>query len=157
MWRPATSNEYEQIVEMSRALYAEDPAPMPVPERHTRQTLATLHAEPARGVAVVLEIGGAIAGYALLISFWSNELGGEVIVLDELYVRAPYRGRGHGRALLVELTSGGKLWPRLAVAVELEVTPGNPRAESLYTTAGFRPVKNKRLRCLRSNPQTAVA
>src|SRR5690606_34675934 len=111
-------------------LYAEDPAPMPVPERHTRRTLSVLRTDPVRGRAVVLEIGKVIGGYALLISFWSNELGGEVMVVDELYVRPGFRDQGHGRALLEGLVEGSGLWPRPVVAVELEVTPQNTRAAS---------------------------
>ena len=150
MWRPAINSEDDDIVEMSRELYAEDPAPMPVPDRHTRETLSILRAEPARGRAMVLQLNNAVAGYALLISFWSNELGGEIIVIDELYVRPLYRNQGHARALLTTLTSAETLWPRQSVAIELEVTPQNERAASLYTRLGFKSVKNTRLRFIRS-------
>jgi ribosomal protein S18 acetylase RimI-like enzyme len=149
MWIPATHSEDNDIVAMSRELYAEDPAPLPVPEQHTRETLSTLRAEPARGRALVLQLNDAVAGYALLISFWSNELGGEIIVIDELYVRPPYRNQGYARALLTALTRTDTLWPRPAVAIELEVTPQNKRAAALYSSLGFQPVKNARLRFLR--------
>ena len=157
MWRPATSVDDKEIVEMSRQLYAEDPAPMPVPEQHTRATLAIFRAEPARGRAVVLQVDDALAGYAFLASFWSNELGGEVVVIDELYVRPVFRGQGHGRALLTRLMRENSLWPRDAVALELEVTPQNTRAGSLYASLGFKEVKNARLRFLRSPRETDIA
>ncbi len=134
---------------MSEALYAEDPAALPVPKQNTRETLAVLRREVVRGRAVVLELNEVIAGYALLIPFWSNELGGEVVVIDELYIKQAYRKQGHGRALLVELVRGEGLWPGRAVALELEVTPQNGRAASLYASVGFEPVKNSRLRYLR--------
>ena len=146
MWRPATISEDDDIVAMSRELYAEDPAPMPVPERHTRETLATLRQETTRGRAFVLDADGAIAGYVLLITFWSNELGGEVLVIDELFIRPRYRNRGHGRSLLTELTRSNAFGPRPPVAIELEVTPSNTRATALYSSLGFIPVKNTRLR-----------
>src|SRR5437016_4012748 len=95
MWRPATSADDDEIIRMALALYEEDPSPDPVPAEQTRRTLAVLQSEPARGRVVVLEIAGALAGYAFLIAYWSNELGGEVAVIDELFVDREHRGMGH--------------------------------------------------------------
>jgi ribosomal protein S18 acetylase RimI-like enzyme len=148
VWRLAKNSDDDAIREMCLALYAEDPSPMPVTEGNIRATLATLREEPSRGQAVVLEVEGVIGGFALLISFWSNELGGELIVIDELYVTPSFRNRGHARELLTILAKENHLWPGRAVALELEVTPGNRRAASLYEKAGFTRVKNARLRLL---------
>jgi len=57
-------------------------------------------------------ISGRTVGYALLISFWSNELGGEVCNIDELSVASEYRGRGLATALIEQLAEGGASpWP----------------------------------------------
>jgi GNAT superfamily N-acetyltransferase len=149
MWRLAAVSEDDDIIAMSRELYSEDPSPLPVPEQHTRATLSILRKEPVRGCALVLDLNETIAGYALLISFWSNELGGEVVVIDELYIGRSHRRQGYGRGLLFELARENTLWPRQAVALELEVTPQNARAASLYSSVGFTQVKNSRLRYLR--------
>src|SRR5437763_1338331 len=103
MWRVAKSSDDQDISEMCLALYAEDPSPLAMSEQNIRDTLSILRAEPIRGRALVLDVDGAIGGYALLISFWSNELGGEVIVIDELYVLLSFRSQGHGRELLISL------------------------------------------------------
>jgi GNAT superfamily N-acetyltransferase len=113
-----------------------------------RRTLLALRAEPARGRAVVLEEDGTPAGYALLVSFWSNELGGEVCNVDELWVAPQHRGKGHATTLLRSLMSGQGPWPKAPVAVELEVSPGNPRARVLYETLGFERYRNTMLRWL---------
>jgi hypothetical protein len=42
---------------------------------------------------VVCDVERRTVGYALLISFWSNELGGEVCNIDELFVAPVYRRR----------------------------------------------------------------
>src|SRR6266852_1845362 len=94
MWRLATASDDENIVSMCMALNADDPGPAPVQPQQMRRTLAKLRAEPHRGRALVCEVNGHPAGYALLISFWSNELGGEVCNIDELFVAPEYRGRG---------------------------------------------------------------
>lgn len=122
---------------MFTELNREDPGQAPVPAENMRRTLQMLRAQPARGRAVVLDGEGQCQGYALLISFWSNELGGECCSIDELYVTPRERSRGHATALFREL-SERKLWEREAVALILEVARLNLRALALYRRLGFR-------------------
>jgi ribosomal protein S18 acetylase RimI-like enzyme len=147
MWRAATPGDDDAVVALSLALYVEDPATDPVPAEHTRRTLEALRAQPARGQVVVLAGtgGGAVCGFALLVSVWSNELGGEVCTIDELYVAPSARGGGHGSALLEALARAAPPCPPDAVALALEVTPDNGRARALYERLGFRG-KNLHLR-----------
>ena len=137
MWRDARSNDDEIIIEMCRELNREDPGPHLVPDSHMERTLAALRAEKTRGKAVILELDNKVEGYALLISFWSNELGGEVCNIDEFYVRASSRGLGHASELVESLISGTPLWAQRPAAIELEVTPQNSKARALYSKLGF--------------------
>lgn len=139
MWHLATESDDDVLVEMYLGLCREDPGPLPGDARHMRETLATLRRDPWRGRAVVLDVGQQVAGYALLIACWSNELGGEVCEVDELYVTRDLRGRGHGTALF-EAIERGDLWPLPLVAIALGITPGNTRARRLYERLGFAPV-----------------
>jgi ribosomal protein S18 acetylase RimI-like enzyme len=136
MWRLATADDDVAVLEMFQALYREDPSPDPVPDEQLLRTLRVLREQPVRGRAIVLDMDGMCAGYALLISFWSNELGGEVVNIDELYVAADHRGRGAGTELVSRLERG-ELWGRVPVAIDLEVTPDNHRARALYERLGF--------------------
>jgi GNAT superfamily N-acetyltransferase len=139
MWRVAMIADDEAIVSMCMALNAEDPGPAPVRPDQMRRTLIKLREEPNRGRAVVCEVDGRAAGYALLISFWSNELGGDVCNTDELFVAPEYRGRGLATALFEQLSDRGQsLWPVRPAALALEVTPQNERARTLYERMGFR-------------------
>ena len=139
MWRAATLPDDEAIVAMCMALNAEDPGTAPVPPDQVRLTLTKLREEPIRGRAVVCDIEGCAVGYALLISFWSNELGGEVCDIDELFVAPEYRGRGLATGLFEKLAgSEPSLWPIRPVGLELEVSLHNERARSLYARLGFR-------------------
>ncbi len=146
MWRTANATDEEQIVAMCEKLYQEDPSPHSVSSEQTKRTLAKLRSEKIRGKAVVLEIDKKITGYALLISFWSNELGGEICYIDELYVRSDYRGNGYASLLVKKLMQGDPIWPNRIVAVELEVTPQNSKAKTLYSKLGFSPAKNTKMR-----------
>jgi ribosomal protein S18 acetylase RimI-like enzyme len=137
MWRPATPDDDEQVIALGLSLYREDPSPELVAAESFRRTLGALRAEPLRGRALALEVDGAVVGYALLVSFWSNELGGEVCDIDELYVAPSARSHGWGSRLLDGLAAGSTLWPGDAVALALEVTPDNTRARTLYERLGF--------------------
>jgi GNAT superfamily N-acetyltransferase len=138
VWRNAEPTDDPAIVRMGLALYAEDPGPELVPAEHTERTLAAFRREPWRGRALVLELEGRVCGYALLASFWSNEMGGEACVLDEIYVEPGQRGRGRATRLLEDLLSGASPHAHSAVALALEVTPANQRARRLYERLGFR-------------------
>jgi GNAT superfamily N-acetyltransferase len=138
IWRTAAAADDQAVVSLSLALSAEDPGQVPLSPEQVRRTLARLREEPARGRAVVCEADGEIAGYCLMISFWSNELGGEVCVVDELFVAPRYRSRGLATDLLQRLVDGdASLWPSKPAALALEVSFDNHRARALYERLGF--------------------
>ena len=145
-WRVARADEDDLVVEMSVALYGDAAAAMGITPSRVRATLGTLRSEPVRGRALVLDSRGTLAGFCLLASFWSNELGGEVCVIDELYLKEDWRGFGHATALVETLKTDRSMWPARPVAFELEVSPGNPDARRLYERLGFRDKHNATMR-----------
>ena len=150
-WRPASPDEDEAIVAMGLALVAEDPG-QPVDASQLRRTLTRFRQEPPRGRAIVAVLADGAQpvpsqpiAYAFLVSFWSNEYGGEICAIDELYVLPVYRGRGIATQLLTSVADDRNLWPRRPVALEIESTPANTRARALYERLGFA-VRNATLR-----------
>jgi ribosomal protein S18 acetylase RimI-like enzyme len=137
VWRTADPRDDDEIVRMCVALNAENPGPDPVPAAHMQQTLQTLRKEPQRGRVAVLELNEHLCGYALLISFWSNELGGEVCVVDEIYVKPEHRGRQHATRLIEHLAARSGPFASTAVALTLEITPDNVHARRLYERLRF--------------------
>ena len=150
-WRAATAADEGAIVACSLALFREDPGTKAMTAARVRRTLGILAREPARGLAVVAVSGQEVVGHALLVSFLSNELHGEVCIIDELFVDEACRGAGVGTALITALQAGRIPRFRRAVALELEVTPRNRRARALYERLGFAPRKNATMRLLRSS------
>ena len=136
MWRLAEPGDDDSIVEMCLRLYDEDPGILTVHPENVRATLRALRLEPSRGRAVVLETGNQMSGYALLIAFWSNELGGNICEVDELFVVPERRNLGHGKSLFEAILQGG-LWPTPIVGLALGVTPDNVRARRFYERLGF--------------------
>jgi GNAT superfamily N-acetyltransferase len=145
-WRPARAGEDDAVAGMSVALYGDAAETMGVTADRVLRTLDRLRAEPLRGRVLVLDSRGTLAGFCLLASFWSNELGGEVCVIDELYLKEDWRGCGHATALVQALKGDRSLWPLQPVAFELEVSPENPDARRLYERLGFRDKRNTTMR-----------
>lgn len=151
-WRAATPAEDQAVSLLSLALYAEDPGGE-MSESRVLATLAALRAQPWRGRALVLAAGEVCAGFALLVACWSNEFGGELCVIDELYLIPSARGRGHASWLMNALAApegpDPALWPSAPVALALEVSDHNEGARRLYTRLGFSPTHRAMVRVLR--------
>lgn len=116
-------------------LYVDDPSSTVMTlERATTQAQRML-AEPQLARALLVMHDGVIVGYVVLVPFFSNEYGGLVGVVDELFIDREHRSRGHGAAVLNEIAD----WARAHgfVMLELEANAGNLRAQALYTRTGF--------------------
>ena len=126
--------DFGRLQAMVEALYAEDPGGEPMTVEKLRRSVAAQRRLPGSGRFLLFRVGEETVGYALLLSRWSNEHGGRVAIVDELYVAPAWRGLGIAREFLREA-------PRLAggevVGVELEVSPHNRRALALYQRLGF--------------------
>jgi GNAT superfamily N-acetyltransferase len=135
-YRPMQAHEQSVVAQMMKALYEENPEDHPLREEHISRTFAQLAAHPDYGTILVFESEGKIAGYAVLINFWSNEYGGIVLSIDELYILPQFRGKGIGTDF-IQYLHATKF--HNAVALELEVIPYNTRALKLYEKLGFKP------------------
>ena len=128
------------VLDMMHRLYAEDNAASGVDESLFPQTLHKLLKTPQAGRIVLLWVSGEVQGYALLIPYWSNEYGGSLVYVDELYVKVEARCRGLGGGLFRWLASGR---PFGAVGIFLEVSPQNHRARQFYEQIGFTARENQ--------------
>ncbi len=132
---PLTEASLTPYVRMVVQLYVDDPSStVMTAERAERQARFMLaHPHVARPLLVLHD--GLTVGYAVLVPFFSNEYGGQVGIVDELFVDAAHRNRGHGSAILDQIA----LWARDNgfVMLELEVNAANTRARALYERNGF--------------------
>jgi GNAT superfamily N-acetyltransferase len=123
-----------QVLGMMRELYATDAPELNVNPEKFPATIDRLLEEPSRGRILLFMRDDALAGYALLIPYWSNEFGGIVVLVDELLVETDYRGQGIASAFFRFIERDR---PFDAVALSLEVSPKNTRARDLYEGMGF--------------------
>jgi ribosomal protein S18 acetylase RimI-like enzyme len=122
------------LLTMMHGLHSEDKGESPVDESRFPLTIDFFLANPSRGRIVLFEEGGTLRGYALLVPYWSNEFGGPLVVVDELFVTPQARNRGIARNFFRFL---GVQKPFDAVALALEVNPANTAALRLYQSLGF--------------------
>ena len=142
MWRLARNQDDAAVIALWQALNREDVAEHPPPLAYVVRTLEVLRTHPERGRVAVLQLQGTIVGYAVLINLWDNEQGGELCVVDELYVAPSHRGSGHATALLQGIAKGCEVWPTPPAGVQLEVSPDNAEARRLYERLGFVAIRN---------------
>ncbi len=128
------------VTELMLALYAEDPSGKPISLEKIQATFAHLQAHPDQGEILVIKDEEQIVGYTILINFWSNEFGGNILTIDELYVVPAKRNQGIATYFLEHLI---QTKPHQAVALQLETTPENYRAKALYKRLGFTPHQNE--------------
>lgn len=88
--------------------------------------------------AVLAHHGGVAAGFALYFHSFSTFLGRPGLYLEDLYVRADFRGQGVGAALLSHVA--GVAVSRGCGRLEWSVLDWNRRAIEFYTAMGARPV-----------------
>lgn len=75
-------------------------------------------------------------GYSLLTSYWCNEEGGNVAVLDELFISPTSRKKGHASLFMQWLE---EFFKDKAVSITLEVLTTNVNACHLYCKEGYSP------------------
>lgn len=122
--------------------YKADPGIKKISDEKIKRTFKELAAHPDMGEILVLENEREIVGYIILINFWTNEWGGNILYLDEIYVKTEFRNQGIGSALVNYLI---KKKYNKAKAIVLEISPANKRAEALYRKLGFQSYRNKLL------------
>lgn len=139
-FRTIDFGEREQVKVYMKAFYAEDAEGQPMTEEKIEKTFAFLAENRSCGEIVVFECEGKTIGYAILINFWSNEYGGVILNLDEIYVDRAFRGRGIAKDFIRFLV-GNK--HNNSVAMQLQVFPSNEKAYQLYNKIGFKQDKNR--------------
>ena len=132
--RKARETDRTQVIEMSGALYRSGAALHPIPDAQISRTFDVVMGGSPFAALYIAEQDGQTAGYALLAYTYSNEAGGLVVWIEELYIKPQYRGGGFGSQMLsfIEREHAGR-----AARIRLEVDSSNEGAKRLYIAAGF--------------------
>ena len=132
--------DFAELRDMMYGLYDEDPEGLALDDAKIAKTVQECAARPEKLRIIMICVDGVVAGYSLLVFFWSNEYGGNILCVDELYVRKEYRNKGLASGFLEYLQSA---YENAAIAVE--TTPSNGGAEKMYARLGFEHSPNNHL------------
>lgn len=135
--RPATSEDVGPILQLIRELAEYEKLSHEVVA--TEETLRkSLFGDRRFAEALIGEVEGQPAGFALFFHNFSTFLGRPGIYLEDLYVRPEARGSGLGRALLVYLA--GLALERGCGRLDWSVLDWNEPAIGFYKSVGAAPV-----------------
>ena len=104
-------------------------------EKAARNAITGLLQAPKHGEIYLIFRGTQLAGYFVLTFCYSLEFHGRFALLDELYLREPYRRQKLGQGV-VGFVEGICRREGIA-ALRLEVGRDNAPAHSLYRSSGF--------------------
>lgn len=141
-YRKFKSSDKKIVAGLIKDFYKELPGIRGIDDKKINRTFLAFAADSGKGNILVIGKGKIIIGYALLANFWSNEWGGNVLFLDEIYLKPEFRGQGIGKNFINYLIK--KKYNR-ATAIQLEVAPHNKKARALYKAIGFKPYQNEYL------------
>src|SRR5262250_2405490 len=104
-------------------------------ENTARGAINRLLKSPEHGQIYLIFRGPVLAGYFVLTFCFSLEFHGRFALLDELYIREPFRHRGLGKAVMAFAENSCR--HAGVKALRLEVGEDNHTAQALYTASGL--------------------
>lgn len=130
----ADANGEDILIALMREFYAVEH--LAFDERVARAALRQILRNGALGSVYLIRFGEDVAGYVVLTFGFSLEFHGRDALIDELYLREEFRGKGLGRAALMFVE---EVCRREGIkALHLEVDRVNTRAQEVYRAAGYR-------------------
>jgi len=138
--REYLDTDYNEFIEMVNSLYDEDPEGQPINYSKVEATINEYKKNPQKVKIIILLKNSDIIGYSILVYFWSNEYGGNILFIDELYIKKKFRNKGIGSYFLSYIEKMDDI-----VAIQLETTPSNKRVNKYYKRLGFKNVENMHL------------
>ena len=119
-------------LEMAQDFYASPAVLSNVPRENLVSSFEEFTSGTPFGDAFIFEEDGNILGYGVLAYTYSQEAGGKVVWLEEIYVKEAFRGSGIGSAFIDFVLESIP-----AKRYRLETEPENEKAAALYRRKGF--------------------
>ena len=133
-YRMPTPRDLPGLLRLVQAFHAESQRGTEMTTDQVLATVGEMSRHKEKGSFFVFESKGEMAGYAILVTRWSNELGGTVLAVDELFVDPAHRRRGVAGDFLGLLK---KVVPADVKAIRLEAGRASKPALALCRKLGF--------------------
>lgn len=134
MIRKAKSTDKEKYLELTEIFYQSNAVLHPIREEYRLSTWEEIMRSDDYADCYFCEENGIIKGYMLLAYTFSQEAGGKVCWIEELYVEPEYRNNGIGKEFFEFIRKN--IEPQCK-RLRLEVEDYNTGAKRLYSSLGF--------------------
>ena len=135
-------NDISAFNSLVLSLYREDPHGRKMSAQKIQRTISELTANLNKGSIIMIHAGTETIGYAIVIYYWSNEYGGNIACIDELYINPAWRNQGIGSKCIDYIA---RKFETKFKGMQTETTPNNRRGMLFYKKCGFRPALNRHL------------
>ena len=127
-----TAADTDSVLRMMRVFYASEAVLSNGSEEIFRSDIVECLSDSPYAEGFILLLDGETAGYAMLAKSFSTEFGRRCVWIEDLYVRAAFRGQGIGSAFL---QYAREKYPEAVLRLEAEKS--NARAVRTYEKCGF--------------------
>lgn len=134
MIRQIQKKDRAAYLQLAQEFYQTNAVLHSIPVSHMENTFEELMRSEEYAEAYIFEVDEEIAGYALLAKTYSQEAGGRIIWIEELYVRDSFRSKGLGKQFFEYLDNN---MAEETARVRIEVERTNDGAISLYKKIGY--------------------
>lgn len=138
MIREIQNKDKDMFIRMVKDFYNSEAVLHNIPENFIIQTYDEVISNSPYAKAYIIDDNNETAGYCLISLTYSNEAGGLVVWIEELYIRNKFRGLGMGSEFLdfMHKEFSGK-----AKRYRLELSRNNQSAERMYLRKGYKPLE----------------
>ena len=133
MIRSITQNDREVFIRLSEEFYNSDAVLKPIPHSFHEALFDELMRSDTYAECYLFEEQGTVVGYAQLSKTYSREAGGNVLLIEEIYIIPSFRGRGLATEFFDFIHKRAD-----TARFRLEVEPENEGAVKLYKRMGYR-------------------
>jgi diamine N-acetyltransferase len=122
------------FIALVTSCHSRGPHSLPTPQERILATFRELQRNKDRGTLFVFERDQALIGYCVLVTAWSNQLGGIVLSVDELYIDPRLDDPGIEPDFLQLLA---KVAPAEVRAIQVSADARDRRGLAAYRKMGF--------------------
>ena len=135
-YRLPTQDDIPVFVRLVQQYYTERSQAHRVTPGSVTRTYLELLRHPDRGSIFLFERGENLVGYCLLLVSWSNEHGGDILTIDEIYIAPEHRGKGIARDFIGLIS---QVAPKGTRAIRIRTSSKDRSAARFCAKTGFTP------------------